>query len=244
MERIICATWNVKSSSESLEERVQFICDSVKSESPQIIAFQEVTQPIYDIIKRQDWYCDYRDVGSSTDGLHGNGKPFWNVLLVSKSLKPHLMANLYFKTKGHALYCAFSYHDKVVLFVTTHLSAMPGQHHLRLSQFREIHAIVKAVGDCAVVLGDFNLIGDDELPFQDYTDVWTACRPKYDPGFTLDSYLNENVKYQERLDRIFVHGSLVPFSIDLLGTRPIRRRFRQPPLFASDHFGLTAHLQV
>ena len=242
MERLVCATWNVNHSMEEMEARIQFICDSVKSESPHVIAFQEVNVSIYDIIKRQDWYTRYKDVGADLNFLHGNGKPFVNVLLVSDSLKPYCSGNRFFKTRGHALYCDLHFDGTPLTIVATHLSSMPGQRHARMSEFREVYSMVKNA-DFAVVMGDFNLIGSDSLPHEEqFCDVWTRLRPKCDPGFTMDSFINSNVNHQERLDRIYLFGGLEPHSIELLGTTPVRRRPGKSHLFASDHFGLVASL--
>jgi poly(A) polymerase len=100
--------------------------------------------------------------------------------------------------------------------------------------------------DAAVVLADLNVSAETVPGLSGFVDVWRALHP-HDAGFTFDPALNPLAAVASRtgragrLDRILVRGPLTPVVAERFGDRP----FPSPagPLFASDHFGVTALLQ-
>ena len=107
--------------------------------------------------------------------------------------------------------------------------------------------------DTSILVGDFNF--DPAYPENELietngcVDVWQAIRPN-DCGFTEDTYKNK-MRYlahgkhkQVRFDRIILvpkgaNATIIPYEISLLGSEPFDQ---EQGLWASDHFGLVAHL--
>lgn len=109
--------------------------------------------------------------------------------------------------------------------------------------------------DDALILGDLNFGDGDEnepLARAGFVDAWQAVHPHH-PGFTFDPVANSLAGFISRsgrgarFDRVLVRSparALAPIDVTVFGDRPFRTGPEGQGMFASDHFGLCALLQV
>jgi tyrosyl-DNA phosphodiesterase 2 len=127
-----------------------------------------------------------------------------------------------------------------------HLESTSGAGPVRAQQLSTVFAQLSTSPD-ALLVGDFNFCStsseNDQLP-ADYLDLWPHLHPG-ETGWTHDTGINTMMLKQfrkekfARYDRMLLRsGSWRPIAIDRLGLDPLA-----PGLFASDHFGLCAHLK-
>ena len=133
-----------------------------------------------------------------------------------------------------------------------HLESLKEFGLYREEQLKEVFRILESCEN-AILMGDFNFCSTSEensLLDERYTDLWPLLHPD-GPGWTVDGESNAMRRAlgksgkQVRFDRILVRaarGALKLRSISLLGTDPISPA--RPELFPSDHFGVTATLEI
>ncbi|MGY1590885.1 endonuclease/exonuclease/phosphatase family protein [Geodermatophilus sp. SYSU D00708] len=138
-----------------------------------------------------------------------------------------------------------------VRIVNTHLEVGgPGSGPVQVRQADELLAIVAASPHPVIALGDFNAPADGSATdtYRDLTavldDAWTAVRPG-DPGPTCcqgellaDPVGREGV----RIDLVLTSGDLTVTGVARTGDEPFRSS--PPPVWASDHVGVTARIAV
>jgi endonuclease/exonuclease/phosphatase family metal-dependent hydrolase len=138
-----------------------------------------------------------------------------------------------------------------VRIVTTHLEvADPGTGTTQERQVDELLRLVDASPHPVIALGDFNAPADGPTT-DDYRkltavlhDAWTSARPA-DRGFTCchdPSLADPGHHGHSRIDLVLTSGHWPVSSVARIGERPFRAA--PPPVWASDHSGVTARIVV
>lgn len=241
------ATFNIWFDSYLQERRNNSVFEIMEAESPDFIAFQEVTESS---LQRMASYRFFQKYFRVSDVLGDDLGDYGNILLSKhpvvsfKSMRlPSFMGRRLvvaeIKLEGNSNLC----------LATVHLESFKANTETRKEQLEVIFEYLSNF-DQVIVAGDFNFChtyveNDDFLPFA-YSDNWSHLKPGED-GFTEDTSINE-MRYrfkgkhkQVRFDRILSKG-LVPLDIKLLGTGPIPGL--DPPVFPSDHFGLIGKFRM
>ena len=133
----------------------------------------------------------------------------------------------------------------------THLEveSPPQAAQVQVAQGNEALAIIAGSPYPAVVLGDFNSAADGSTTptYANLTaalaDGWATARPD-DPGVTCcqKELLDSVQPFAARIDLVLTTWRTPPAQIDRVGTTPFR--LRPPPLWASDHAGVVARLEL
>ncbi|MEM9490317.1 MAG: endonuclease/exonuclease/phosphatase family protein, partial [Myxococcota bacterium] len=239
------ATFNVWFEHHEHVRRWAALLAEVGRRQPDVIAFQEVTEPFLAQLIATPWVREGY-VLSDIDGRSYHG---YGVMLLSRRRPTRIALHSMPSRMGRALLVAdFAGWPTVA---TIHLESLRPSRRYRDIQFARCVDLL-AGAEHAVLVGDMNFCAtwteeNGRVP-DSYTDVWPAVHGD-DPGWTEDTDINamlalrhSEVK-QVRYDRVFVRsaGQLWrPRTIERLGTEPIDPDGR---LFPSDHFGLCARFE-
>jgi endonuclease/exonuclease/phosphatase family metal-dependent hydrolase len=203
-----------------------------------VIALQEVTQELLDMILSVPWIR--RSYQVSEPEVIG-----YDVIILSR-LPIRRMATVRLpSTMGRRLIVAELACGLEV--ATVHLESTPAATAVRLEQLAIVFDYLASRGD-VVLVGDMNFDPTASLETgaidPRFVDLWPALRPS-DPGHTIDASRNpmrgmsSNESQPQRVDRAFARVTRwIPHRIDLLGTSAID----DEQTFISDHFGLGVDL--
>jgi endonuclease/exonuclease/phosphatase family metal-dependent hydrolase len=133
----------------------------------------------------------------------------------------------------------------------THLEveSPPTAAHVQVAQGNEALAIIGGSPFPVVVLGDFNSAADGSTTptYANLTaalaDAWATARP-HDPGVTCcqNELLDSVQPFAARIDMVLTTWLSPIAQVARVGTTPFR--LRPPPIWASDHAGVTARLEL
>ncbi|MBA2542656.1 MAG: endonuclease/exonuclease/phosphatase family protein [Deltaproteobacteria bacterium] len=234
-------TWNVWFGGHMFEERRAALLGELERRKPDVIALQEVTKELLDVIALQPWI---RKAYTLSDlELFQT----YDVVVLSR-VPLHRLSALALPTQmGRRLLVAELACGLAV--GTVHLESMKESKQPRATQLRLIQPALADLGD-AVLCGDMNFQPEDPVENaaldSGFVDVWPALRPD-DAGYTADSQINrmrfelKPTLSRKRIDRVFLHGTRWKAAkIELVGTEPIDI----DGTFTSDHFGLECALTV
>jgi endonuclease/exonuclease/phosphatase family metal-dependent hydrolase len=138
--------------------------------------------------------------------------------------------------------------DTTVRIIATHLEVTSGGGGpIQQRQADELLARVAASPYPVIVLGDFNAPAGRSATYAAVAgvlyDAWSRARPA-DPGPTCcQSELLDNPtdRTDRRIDLVLSSENWPVDRVEGTGTRPFRS---SPPLWASDHFGVTARFKI
>lgn len=138
-----------------------------------------------------------------------------------------------------------------VRIFSTHLEVGdPGYGPAQVAQAGELLGLIAASPYPVIAIGDFNSpAGGSVTPtYRNLTavlhDVWTAARPT-DPGLTCcqaQSLADRRGRESMRIDLVLTSGNGPVTRVARTGDRPFRAG--PPPLWISDHFGVTARIEI
>ena len=136
-----------------------------------------------------------------------------------------------------------------VRIVSTHLEvADPGTGTVQARQAGELLARIAASPYPVIAIGDFNAPAGRSPTYRKLSsalhDAWTTVRPD-DPGWTCcqaPSLADPVGRQRMRIDLVLTSGKWPVSKIARTGVRPFRTS--PPPLWPSDHFGVTARIVV
>lgn len=136
-----------------------------------------------------------------------------------------------------------------VRIFNTHLEvADPTTGTIQEQQAEELLGVIAASPYPVIALGDFNAPADHSATYRRLTarlhDGWTAVRPG-DPGLTCchaPSLANAAAQVHTRIDLVLTSQNWPVTGMARTGVRPFRAA--PPPLWVSDHFGLTAQIVI
>lgn len=138
-----------------------------------------------------------------------------------------------------------------VRIFTTHLEAAdsPPAAQVQVAQGAQALGIINASPFPVVALGDFNSAADGSTTptyahlTASLTDAWAATQHG-EPGYSCcqTELLDHKARATQRIDLVLTKGPWTPDSADRTGDRPFR--VAPAPIWASDHFGVTARLEL
>lgn len=240
-------TYNIWFKKYHLNKRLSYISKIINELDPDIIALQEVTKDMLQILVTTNWFGRY--YSSHIYDNNFNSSEYYGCILLSKynfnSLEIKQFDNTFMNRKliiGNIIIESTDNDVNSLLnlnIMTSHLESYNHLEEIRKLQLEEIDNKTKQY-DNVIFLGDTNFCSDKETFPSDYIDLWDIS--KYGRGYTYDSTINKmiNNKYKARVDRIYLKTKLnYDRHIKLVGTDPISDK-----LFPSDHFGIACELIV
>lgn len=225
-------------------ERTGALIDLLSACDADVIALQEVTRPLLEVLTGVPWLREsywFSDVGGTTFTQYGT-------LLLSRLPLEWLERHELESQMDRTLLVAYT---SIGAVATVHLESLGYHTRTRYGQLKTIYEILESESN-AIVMGDFNFAPtalEEELIAPPYFDLWPLLRPD-EPGYTEDTAINAMRRQvwgkdkQVRFDRILLRSTrddLRPREIELLGTDALSL---EPPIFVSDHFGLRARISV
>jgi endonuclease/exonuclease/phosphatase family metal-dependent hydrolase len=237
--RLRIATWNVWFGEHRFGQRGLALLAELGRRRPDVIALQEVTEPLLDALLEEPWLRSAYVI-SDVQMVQT-----YDVVLISRAPVRRMTTLPLPSDMGRRLLVAELACGLVVGCV--HLESMRDYARARATQLGLIQAFLRDSPD-TVLVGDMNFAPEDALESDaidaDVLDVWPALHPA-DPGWSVDSVRNEMRAWaqgkpaQKRIDRVFLRGARRATAIEQLGTAPID----DDGTFISDHFSLEVTLE-
>ena len=243
VDRLTVTTYNIWFNDEHAVQRYRAIADLMFRESPDVMAFQEVTPSALAVFLEQPWIRERYRSAAAVGGSRGN----YGLLLLSRvPVDSVTYTRLPTKLSRGYLTAQLMANGERLTVVGLHLESGKSSAQMRARQLGQIHRSQRNAEN-VVMVGDFNIRdAEDDVIGPGYTDAWPALRPG-EPGYTEDTTINhmrfdmKDKHRHVRFDRVLVKGDTwVPESIDLLGREPVSAAL--PRVFPSDHFGVRCTL--
>lgn len=246
------------------DERKNLIAQGVNDLQPDLIALQEVKLPL----NTAQWLADH--IGGYTVHLcpkTGRAKDREGIAILSR-LPVEGEAHLDLQRQGRvAQYVRLEIGDRRLVFANTHLYWEPGESTERYKQVERLLEWLRTTpADAAIVCGDFN--GEPEQLSikrmrKHFASAHQASHGK-EPDYTcptpltskrnkveqfardvrhkvLNLVAHQDPLWRGTLDYIFVNDGVNVKACDVVLNKPAPH---DPTLYPSDHFGLTATLEI
>jgi len=243
------ATLNIRNLADRWDERLPLLLADMAALQPDVLGLQEVVYPL-----QQD-----RLIGAAGEGRYESfrawaGRPeYGNAMLVRAPLSATVsqVERLELGRNRSALQLVLVLDDgSTVLAAVTHLHHIPADESVRDDQARQVLEWLEASPptDARVLVGDFNAEPDEpaarRIRAAGYRSAYADANGA-DPDVTWPSGLQAPGMDDDGdpgcLDYIWLSGAVRVISARLAWDRPA---VGDGTLFPSDHFGLTAQLQV
>jgi endonuclease/exonuclease/phosphatase family metal-dependent hydrolase len=251
-------TWNTWFSGHMFEERTAALLDELARRHPDVIALQEVTEPLLKALRDAPW------VQRSYQLSELEVRSYDVVILSRHPIRRLTTLELPTSMSRRLLVAELACG---LCVATVHLESTAGFAQSRAEQLAIIQPYLARDPD-VVLVGDMNFqpgaAVEEAALDPSFVDVWPRLRPA-DPGYTVDTAVNtmrlmaDSRAIQKRIDRVFLRSPRWRASaIDLLGTTPLPHdeAFISDPsidllgttplphdeTFISDHFGLAVRL--
>jgi len=240
-------TWNVWFGLERPHRRWTELLAIVGSLEPDVIAFQEVTDPFLDMLRTAPWVKNGYELSDPT----GASIERYGTVIATRLPPERVEVHPLESEMGRKLVVVEAEAgDTTWAFASVHLESLIESAAVRGRQLHQIFEILSPF-EHVVLMGDLNFCsswtGENELIPARFVDVWLAVRS--DDGFTVDAEVNEmrrrEVEGEKRVrfDRILVSSEVArPLNAKLVGTKKIPGV--RPALFPSDHFGVLGRLKL
>ncbi|MEM9276707.1 MAG: poly(A) polymerase [Cyanobacteria bacterium P01_F01_bin.143] len=227
------------------EKRLPAIIKHLYQCDSDIIAIQEATPALVELLLSQDWVRDYYVSSSITAETI---QPFGNLLL---SRFPFTLVEHQFSPHKQVLVGSWFINDELLQVGVVHLTSNRAQNAAEKRKYQLttlLNYLQKQSGNCLIV-GDFNTRDnslEEILTGNNFIDIWQELRPD-EAGYTFNPQLNPLAELMSlegeaaRFDRILLHspnGNLVPDSVNLFACEPVDNT--ENNIFPSDHFGIRA----
>lgn len=213
-------TYNVWFNNYYIKDRINHICKLILDIYPDFISLQEVTLPIFVILKKNlDRYYHFSISFEITKYNYGT------IILSKFPIIEHIIMPLsktYMSRKYHQILVKKG--SKLLKIISIHLES-DYKSDIKYEQLAEIFDKIDKK-DNVFIMGDTNM--EEHVMLPDYLeDVET--------DYTFDSTKNANIrgKFQSRLDRIFMNKRCKIIKNELIGTNVIYDN-----VYPSDHFGI------
>lgn len=261
MKVIKLMTYNILFDSKYLEKRTNTIINIILSESPDIVALQEVTPSSYNIIVTNP------DI---TKIYHINKirfrEPYGTLLLSKYPIEHASYIQMSITQMGRRLeYITVNIDDTKATIATVHWESQFPTYRdktektikkkmaIKISQYIESFAFLNKIKNNHIILmGDTNITEKETFIFEtpdNYIDIYNEMELDSVSGakYTYDYKSNKMVKgkYQSRMDRIYYRNSTKnnkweTISYSLVGRDNIES-INKPP---SDHFGVVIEMSI
>jgi poly(A) polymerase len=228
-------------------QRLPAIVEHLRRCDADIIALQEVTPPLLDVLLEQDWVHSYA-ISESPEAQ--TLKPYGLLLL---SRLPFTLVEHQYSAHKRVLVGTWQINGRSLHLAVVHLTSNRAHnaYDVRAHQRSVLLEYLKTLPGDGFIVGDFNSRGDEqeeELSQSGFVDVWTLLHPD-DAGYTFDPERNPLAALMSlsgeaaRFDRILLRGEngrWMPHSMELFACEPVADT--QGTLYPSDHFGIRAVL--
>jgi endonuclease/exonuclease/phosphatase family metal-dependent hydrolase len=231
------------------QKRLPVILDRLRKTDADIIALQEVTPALVDLLLKTDWVRDYF---ISESEYASKVKPYGNLIM---SRLPFKLVEHQFSGHKRSLVGSWQLNDKLVHLANVHLTSNHGENSFQ-KRTQQLATVLSHLqhqsGECLIV-GDFNTRGDEQQESIDYAkfvDLWQQLHPDED-GYTFDPHRNplamlmslegEPARFDRILFRQGIESHYQPISIELFGCEPVDDTNEQ--IYPSDHFGVRGELK-
>ncbi len=228
-------------------QRLPAIVEHLRRCDADIIALQEVTPPLLDVLLEQDWVHSYA-ISESPEAQ--TLKPYGLLLL---SRLPFTLVEHQYSAHKRVLVGTWQINERSLHVAVVHLTSNRAHnaYDVRAHQRSVLLEYLKTLPGDGFIVGDFNSRGDEqeeELSQSGFVDVWTLLHPD-DAGYTFDPERNPLAALMSlsgeaaRFDRILLRdedGRFLPRSMELFACEPVPDT--QGTLYPSDHFGIRAVL--
>jgi tyrosyl-DNA phosphodiesterase 2 len=220
MTKISLLTYNIWFDNYHMVNRIKYICEIIIKLRPDFISLQEITLPIFTILKHK--LDKYYHFSISFEMVHEN---YGTVILSKYPIIQHIVMKLpktYMNRKYHHITAMKG--DKLIKIVAIHLES-DFKTDLKYKQLAEIFNKITEKED-VFIMGDTNM--EQHIMLPDYLE-------DIETDYTYDSMKNTNIrgKYRSRLDRVFLNKRWKIVKKKLIGTEPIYEN-----VYPSDHFGI------
>lgn len=230
------------------EKRLPAIVEQLHECNADIIAIQEATPDLLELLLSQNWVRNYYISASSTAETV---RPYGNLLL---SRLPFTLVEHQFSGHKRVLIGSYEINGQLLHIAVVHLTSDRAQNALekRQHQLATIVGYLQKLPGNSLIVGDFNTRGNEQeqiLTSAGYVDIWEQLHP-HTAGYTFDPQRNTLAALMSlkgipvRLDRILLrsqHHDWQADSIDLFACKPVAGT--EGKIYPSDHFGLRAVLK-
>jgi endonuclease/exonuclease/phosphatase family metal-dependent hydrolase len=231
------------------QKRLPAILDELRKTDADIIALQEATPALVDLLLKTDWVRDYF---ISESEYASKVKPYGNLIM---SRFPFKLVEHQFSGHKRSLVGSWQLNDKLVHLANIHLTSNHGENSFqkRTQQLATVLShLQQQSGECFIV-GDFNTRGDEQqelIDYAEFVDLWQQLQPGED-GYTFDPSRNplamlmslegEPARFDRILLRQGIESHYQPISIELFGCESVYDTNEQ--IYPSDHFGVRGELK-
>ncbi|WP_242046316.1 MULTISPECIES: poly(A) polymerase [Calothrix] len=230
------------------EKRLPAIVEQLRQCNADIIAIQEATPPLIELLLSQNWVRNYY---ISDNSAAATVRPYGNLLL---SRLPFTLVEHQFSGHKRVLVGSYQINGQLLHVAVVHLTSDYAQNALekRQHQLATIIAYLQKLPGNSLIAGDFNTRGNEQqdiLTGAGCVDIWEKLHPDA-AGYTFDPQHNTLAALMSlkgipvRLDRILLRSpnhDWQPQSIDLFACEPIADT--EEKIYPSDHFGIRAVLK-
>ncbi|MEM6752975.1 MAG: RNA repair domain-containing protein [Cyanobacteria bacterium P01_C01_bin.38] len=226
------------------EKRLPAIVEHLRQCDADIIAIQEATPDLLELLLYENWVRDYY----ISDSIAAKTiQPFGNLLL---SRLPFTAVEHEFSTHKKAMVGSWFINGELLQVAVVHLTSSRSQNSAEKRKHQLttlINHLYKQSGNYLIV-GDFNTRNNlQEVPnISNFIDIWQELRSD-EAGYTFNPQINPLAKLMSlegeaaRFDRILLsieNGTWVPKDVNLFAREPVDNT--QGNIFPSDHFGIRA----
>jgi poly(A) polymerase len=230
-------------------KRLPAILAELRKTDADIIALQEVTPALVDLLLKTDWVRDYF---ISESPYADKVKPYGNFIM---SRFPFQLVEHQFSGHKRSLVGRWKLNDKFVHLANVHLTSNHSENSFqkRTQQLATVLSYLQQQSGECLIVGDFNTRGDEQQEIIDraeFVDLWQHLHPGED-GYTFDPSRNPLAMLMSlggepaRFDRILLQqgqgSDYQPESIELFGCEPVNGT--EGEIYPSDHFGVRGVLK-
>ena len=226
------------------EKRLPAIVEQLRQCDADIIAIQEATPDLLELLLSQGWVRDYY----VSDSIAAETiQPFGNLLL---SRLPFTAVEHEFSAHKKAMIGNWFINSELLQVAVVHLTSSRAKNSAEKRKYQLttlLNHLYKQSGNYLIV-GDFNTRNNlqEVANISNFIDVWQELRPD-EAGYTFDPQINPLAKLMSlegeaaRFDRILLsdeNGGWVADNVNLFACEPVENT--QDTIYPSDHFGIRA----
>jgi endonuclease/exonuclease/phosphatase (EEP) superfamily protein YafD len=230
-------------------KRLPAILAELRKTDADIIALQEVTPALIDLLLKTDWVRDYF---ISESAYADKVKPYGNLIM---SRFPFQLVEHQFSGHKRSLVGSWKLNHKSLHLANVHLTSNHSENswQKRTQQLATVLSYLQQQSGQCTIVGDFNTRGDEQqelIDYAEFVDLWQQLHPGVD-GDTFDPSSNPLAMLMSlagepaRFDRILLQqgrgSDYQPESIELFGCEPISDT--EGEIYPSDHFGVRGVLK-
>ena len=229
-------------------QRIPIIIEHLRQCDADIIALQEVTPRLLEILLASDWVHDYQ----ISESPQGETLEWHGLLLLSRL--PFTLVEYRYSPRKRVLIGKWLLNGKTLNVAAVHFTSDYNKNSVAV-RTKQLTILLEYLntqpGDCLIV-GDFNAKGNEQaeiLTQNNFIDIWQTLHPE-DPGYTFNPQANPLAALMSltglsgRLDRMMLRSQdrdLISRKIELFACNPVLDI--AGTIYPSDHFGILTQLE-